>query len=124
MYMGLSGIIKKRLPVKMAFILSRNIKKMESVVQDVDDNRNRLMEKYGEKDKDGNLVVEDNGNVRIVDARNFMGEFNEILSTDVELTLDKISRKDIERCDEDGYDKLTLEEITALESMIAEDPDE
>lgn len=120
-YTGLVGIKTKKLPIKLAFVLSRNMKKLEEVVQDVDENRQKLLNQYGEKDDDGNLVVADDGNVKIMDANNFVAEMSEVMETEVDITLDKVSRSDIEKCDQDGYDKLTLEEVGAMECMIEEE---
>lgn len=119
-YRGLQGIKSKRMPVKMSFIVSRNLKKMEDVVMDIDGKRNDLAGLYGEKDDKGELKVDGNGQIRIEDPVKFMNELSEVLNAEIEITLDKISMADIEKCDQDGYDKLTVEEIGALEGMIAE----
>lgn len=117
-YTELAGVKAKKLPVKMSFILSRNLKKMEEVVQDIDGKRNDLLGLYGEKDKDGKLNVGDNGQVHIVDPDKFMSELTEVLNADIEITLDKVSMSDVEKCDQDGYDALTVEEVGALEIML------
>ena len=115
---ALSSIRNKKLPIKVSFVLSRNLKKMDDVVHDMDEKRNELLNKYGEKDVNGMLAVGENGNVRIEDPTKFMDELNEMLDTDVEITLDTISEADIEKCDQDGYDGLTVDEVGALDCMI------
>lgn len=117
-YTELAGIKTKKLPVKMSFILSRNLKKMEEVVSDIDGKRNDLLGLYGEKDDEGQLKVGDNGQVHIVDPDKFMSELTEVLNADIEITLDKVSMSDVEKCDQDGYDALTVEEVGALEIML------
>lgn len=117
-YTELAGVKAKKLPVKMSFILSRNLKKMEEVVSDIDGKRNDLLGLYGEKDDDGQLKVGDNGQVKIVDPDKFMSELTEVLNADIEITMDKVSMSDVEKCDQDGYDALTVEEVGALEIML------
>ena len=117
-YTELAGVKAKKLPVKMSFILSRNLKKMEEVVSDIDGKRNDLLGLYGEKDDNGQLKVGDNGQVKIVDPDKFMSELTEVLNADIEITLDKVSMSDVEKCDQDGYDALTVEEVGALEIML------
>ena len=121
MHHELNGIREKKLPVKMAFILSRNLKKLDDVVSDLEENRDKLVQKYGERDEEGNLVVGEEGGIRIINPDDFMNEITEILNADVELTLDTITIDDIEKCDRDGYDNLTVEEVGALSCMIAEE---
>lgn len=120
-YMNLSGVGAKELPVKMSFVLSRNLKKLREVVQDIDAKRNELLNKYGEKDDKGELIVADNGSVKIPDADKFMAELNEVLNADVDITLDKVTEADIEKCDNEKYDSLTVDEIGALEYMMAQE---
>ena len=121
-YQGLMGIKVKRVPIKMSFVLSRNLKKMEEVVQDIDSKRNDLLRVYGDKDDDGQLKVGDNGEITVPakDVPKFMADVSEMLNADIEITLDKVSMADIEKCDQDGYDNLTVEEVSALECMLDE----
>lgn len=115
---ALSGIRNKKLPIKMSFVLSRNLKKMDEIVADLDEKRNELLERYGEHDETGQLAVSESGSVKIIEAGKFMEEMNDALNTDIELTLDMISEADIEKCDQDGYDNLTVDEVGAMECMI------
>lgn len=119
-YQGLMGIRAKRVPVKMSFILSRNLRKLEEIVQDIETKRNDLLQAYGEKDEDGKLKVGDNNEMTVPaqDVPKFMSDWSDILNTDIEITLDKLSMDDVEKCDQDGYDSLTVEEVEALECMI------
>ena len=121
---ALNDVRKKKLPVKLSFVLSRNLKKMDEVVNDLEEKRNELIEKYGERGEDGNLLVGEKGEIKVTNANAFMNEMMEVLNADIEITLDSISEEDIEKCDRDGYDNLTVEEVGALENMIAmEDPE-
>lgn len=119
-YQGLMGIRAKRVPVKMSFILSRNLRKLEEIVQDIETKRNDLLQAYGEKDEDGKLKVGDNNEMTVPaqDVPKFMSDWSDILNTDIEITLDKLSMDDVEKCDQDSYDSLTVEEVGALECMI------
>ena len=121
MYLGLGNIITKKVPIRMSFIINRNRKKLEDVVRDIDENRQKLLEKYGERQPGGKLNIDENGGVKIVDPEAFSNELMEILNADIDITLDRIALEDIEKCDTDGYDKLTVEEVGALEQMIIED---
>ena len=119
-YTELAGVKAKKLPVKMSFILSRNLKKMEEVVSDIDGKRNDLLGLYGEKDDNGQLKVGENGEITVPapDVPKFWADMGEVLNADIDITLDKVSMSDVEKCDQDGYDALTVEEVGALEIML------
>lgn len=121
-YSGLMGIKVKKLPIKMSFILSRNLKKMEEVVQDIENRRNDLLNTYGEKGEDGQLKVGENGEITVPvqNVPKFMTDMGEVLNANIEIALDKVSMADVEKCDQDGYDNLTVEEVGALECMLDE----
>lgn len=123
MYIGLRNIVSKRVPIKMSFIINRNLKKMEEVVKDIDENRQKLLEKYGEKKEDGTLNIDKNGNVAVEKSNtvNYLMELSEIMNADIDITLDKVTLSDIEKCDTADYDKLSIEEVGALEKMMIED---
>ena len=122
MYIGLRNIVSKRVPIKMSFIINRNLKKMEEVVKDIDENRQKLLEKYGEKKKDGTLNIDENGNVAVEKSKtvNYLMELSEIMSAEIDITFDKVTLSDIEKCDTADYDKLSVAEVGALEKMMIE----
>lgn len=117
---ALTGVRNKKLPIKLSFILARNLKKMDGVVQDLEEKKQELIEKYGERDEDGELIVGDNGDVKIPHAKAFVIEMSDMLSAEIEMQLDTITESDIEKCEQDGYDNLTVEEVGAMECMINE----
>lgn len=117
-YTELTSIRAKRLPIKMSFVISRNLKKMEDVVQDIETKRSELIKQYGEKDASGDLIIEEDDRIKLTDTAAFIRDFSEILEADVTITLDKISLEDVEKCDQDGYDSLTVEEVGALSCML------
>lgn len=118
-YAELNGINSKKLPLKVGFIINRNLKKMQSVIEDLDKARNEAIEKYAERDDKGNIVQSENGGIRITDATAFSNDMAEVLETDIEIEFDKFTMEDLEKCESDGYDKLTVGEQGALEVMIS-----
>lgn len=117
-YSELNGIRAKKLPIKMSFVVSRNLKKMEDVVQDINVKRSELIKQYGAKDDQGELIVEEDDRIKLTDTASFIRDFSEVLETEVAITLDKVSLEDVEKCDQDGYDSLTVEEVGALSCML------
>lgn len=122
MYSVIMGMGKKRMPIRMSRVLTRNARKMESIVKDFDEDKQKILEKYGEKNEDGTLKYTENGGVKVPDQRGFFAELNEVGSMEVEVTLEKILEQDLERCDsEPEYDTLTKEEVDVLDIMLEDE---
>ena len=122
MYSVIMGMGKKRMPIRMSRVLTRNARKMENIVKDFDEDKQKILEKYGEKNEDGTLKYTENGGVKVIDQRGFFAELDEVGSMEVEVTLEKILEQDLERCDsEPGYDTLTKEEVDVLDAMLEDE---
>lgn len=117
-------LIDKSLPMKIGFIIQRNLKKMEPIIDDFDKARQKLVLKYAQRDEDGN-VISNGAGVPISNSFQFNRELDDLLDTEVELEFDKFAMSDLdvlsdeEKCKEYGYDKPTVGELGALELMIS-----
>lgn len=118
-YVGLNGILGKRIPMKVGFIINRNLKKMQPIIEDLDRVRNEAIEKYAEYDEEGKPLAVENGGIRIKDVEGFTSTINDVLDSDIDIEFDKFSMEDLEKCELDGYDKLTVAEQGVLEVMIS-----
>ena len=117
-YNTLMGMKHKVLPAKMSFVLSRNLREMSKVMEDVNESVSELVRQYGDKKADGTVEVGEDGNIHVENMPEFLKELNDLYNADADIRLDMLSESDIEKCEEDGYDKLTLDEIGALDCMI------
>ena len=112
-------ILDRYIPTKISYLLRRNLIKMEEVIKEADESKQKLLEKYGEKKEDGTLNVnEENGSIRIAEGEKFTNEFNDMMNANINFVYDKITAEDILKCGEDGYDKLSFGEVNALSFMI------
>lgn len=128
-YADLSGIcpiiekvMDKNLPITLGHKIQRNFKKLNEAFQEFEQSRSKLMEKYGERDENDNLIVDKNQRVKIMDPQAFEKEFSELLDTEVEVPLDTFSFKALEDMEISGrYDSITPREQAALDIMIEEE---
>lgn len=116
-YYALKTVKDKRLPVKVGLAVGRNLKKATEVCRDIWDKRNELIDRYAEKDEDGENVKTEQG-IALADVESFTSEVNDLMSADITIEFDKVTMEDIEKCDTEQFDSLTGEEATALEAMI------
>lgn len=119
MVKGLTEVSKKRLPIKVSYVISSNLEKLKPHNEAAEQTRNDLLRQYGEKDENGNLKFNEKNEIRIVDVTSYVKDVNELMNTDVDISFDKFSLEDLERCEkEDRFDVLTIEEISFLKPMI------
>ena len=118
---ALQGLMSKKLPIKMAFAVQKNEKKIREVVEFADKRQNDIVEKNAKKDDKGEMIPSEDGKgILIEDREAFITEMNELVETDMPVELDKVAMSDIERCDEDRFESLSPKERSALECMIEE----
>lgn len=82
------------LPFKTALSIARDINKIDEVLEVYDNKRKQLIEKYGKKDDNGNLVTE-NGNAMLKDSNAFANDYNKMVLEDVDLDITKIKEDDL-----------------------------
>ena len=73
-----------------------------------------LIKKYGEKDENGELITDENGNCKISnsDTEEFTRELNELIATEVEINANKINMNLLENID------FTPSEMAVLEPFV------
>lgn len=81
-----------------AYKIAKLLKEVNNEYQIFNEQRRALIEKYGTKDENGQLAVDENGNYRIVQEK--IGEFNkelqELLDTEINLNCSKIDLDDLD----------------------------
>lgn len=120
---GLTSTYKKRLPVKLSYAIAKNKSKLYSELNDIVEQRTKIMESYCIKDEHGNPLVEDNQYKFENDEAKgtAINEYEEFLELESEVKLIKVPFEVVEKCDESGkYDALTAEELNALDFMLGE----
>ena len=110
----LQKLAKMPLKAKLAWQVAKLLKVLDAEVQQFNDTRLELIKKYGEKDSNGELVTDENGNCRIEKEMlgNFTNELNELIGAETEINANKIDINSLEDLD------FTPSEMTMLEPFI------
>ena len=112
-------LASKRLPVKVAYAISRNLDKMNNIITSYETARKTLLDQYAEKDKEGKAKVKDGNYVIQEDQKQaFSDEMKELLDIENEIDLYTINMDEVEKCDTDKYDSLTTADLMTLDIMI------
>ena len=110
----LQKIASKELKARLALEVARMLKAAEKEIQDFNDVRMKLINKYGEKDENGELITDEEGKCKIVkeEITNFSNELNDLVATEVEINANKIKLEQIENLD------FTPAEMSILEPFL------
>ena len=92
----LSKLTNLELPIYFSYAFSKNITKIDAELKAYNMEREKLLNKYGEKDEEGKLKQSEDGKVNILDIENFNKEIAELLQCESEIDIHLI---DLEKVD-------------------------
>lgn len=109
----LSKLTNLELPIKLSYAFSKNITKIDAELKAYNVEKRKLLNKYGEKDNEGNLKQNEKGEVNILDIENFNKEIAELLQCESEIDIHLI---DLESINTDI--KITPGELMIIDYMF------
>ena len=109
----LSKLTNLELPIKLSYAFSKNITKIDAELKAYNVEKRKLLNKYGEKDNEGNLKQNEKGEVNILDIENFNKEISELLKCESEVDIHLI---DLESINTDI--KITPGELMIIDYMF------
>lgn len=109
-------LAQKSLKGKTAYYIARLLREIDKELTLFNETRGNLIKKYGEKDENGELKIDENGNCKFLpeEMDKFYSEMNDILNDIIELNVNKIELNDLENLD------FTPTEMILLEPFIEE----
>lgn len=113
---ALRGLSQKQLPIKVSYFVAKNISKIENELKVYEKERQKLLDKYAEKDDNGNMVLEGN-NIKIEDTDNWNKDIQELLDIEVDVKIHKLKRDDLLNANID----ITPNELISIDYMIDEE---
>lgn len=109
----------KHLPVRITYAIQKNAKTIEAALKAYDETRKSLLEKYAKKDDEGKPIIENN-EYTIENAENWNADMTELLTTETEVDIHKVSFDEFEKLDDPKFNALTVSEMAILKFMIEE----
>lgn len=110
----LSKLNNAELPVKVSYKLSKNIKNIEKELSVYEEEKQKLINKYGEKDEDGKNKINENGTINILDPEAWNKDYKELLEIENDIKVEKISIDDLAKTDF----KITAAELALIDYLI------
>lgn len=114
---SLQKLSNKNLKAKTAFVVAKLIQAADIEVNNFNDARIMLINKYGEKDDNGNLIADANNNVKIIkdDIERFNTELSELLNTPITINATKITLNELDELEFTPQDIIQLEPFIEIE---------
>lgn len=86
-----------KLPVKVAYAITKNINKINTELKAYNEEKAKLIDKYGEKDKEGKLKTDEYGNVTLKEdyIQDWNKDIAELLSIENEIDIHMINLDDL-----------------------------
>ena len=109
----------KKLPLKLSFALKLNTDALKGSLNAYNEQRQELIDKHAEKDKDGQPVIKNNSYI-MKDQAAWETDMNELLDMEVEANIKTVDLDTLEKCDLPEFDTLTVDEIEAIYFMISQ----
>lgn len=96
---ALQEIAGMNMRAKTAFKIARIVHAIESELESFNKARQNLLKKYGEKDSDGKLVINEEGNYIIIPDKidYYNNEIKELLTTNIQLNIEPIELNELEQ---------------------------
>lgn len=113
---ALQTLSKKSLQARPAFQVVRLLKAADKEIQEFNDVRVKVVNQYGDKDENGELITDENGNCHIAPEHinEFNKELNDLLNTEIEINANMLSLGDLEELE------FTPSDLALLEPFIEE----
>jgi hypothetical protein len=110
-------IMQQSFKGSLAFKIARLARELDKEMKTFNDERQKIIQKYGEKDENGELKTDDNGNVKFeIDKLNEINEeFNALLNNQLEINAELLPMDKI-----DDFD-ITPQEMLNLEKFFTEE---
>lgn len=99
---------------KTSFKIARILKELNNEYSTFQKSRQNLILKYGEKNENGSIKIDDEGNFKILrdNVEQFTKELEDLLATEIELNADYIDLNEIENAN------FTIGQMIALNNFI------
>lgn len=85
----------KSISYTAAFLIASNLSNIEKEIKSFETQKMAMLEKYGKKDSEGKLVINDDKTVELEDKESFTDEFEKLLECEVNVTINKIPMEEM-----------------------------
>ena len=104
-------IMQQSFKGSLAFKIARLARELDTEMKTFNEERQKIIQKYGNKDENGELIVDENGNVKFDNTKleEINQEFSSLLETELEINADKLPMDSIDNFEITPQEMLNIE---------------
>lgn len=104
-------IMQQSFKGSLAFKIARLARELDTEMKTFNEERQKIVQKYGKKDENGELIADENGNVKFdnADIEEINQEFSSLLETELEINADKLPMDSIDEFEITPQEMLNIE---------------
>lgn len=112
----LSKLINMNLNIRASYMIARNISIIEKEISIYNSEREKLINKYGKKDEDGKLKLNENNTIQLEEdcLEDWNKDIKELLELEVDVNIEEINKEDLFKCNCD----ISPRELILIDFMI------
>lgn len=112
----LSKLINMNLNIRASYMIARNISIIEKEISIYNSEREKLINKYGKKDEDGKLKLNENNTIQLEEdcLEDWNKDIKELLELEVDVNIEEINKEDLFKCNCD----ISPRELILINFMI------
>lgn len=115
---ALANLGDTKLPIKLAYAISLNLKECQSAFEVFSEKQRELLDQYAERDENGEIIIDDIGVVLKDDGEAYSKQSNELAELEAELNISTVPFDVFDKLDDDKYDSLSAKQLNALDFML------
>lgn len=96
-YETLTSMAEKEMDLKTACIIAENIKTLSTYVNTITEKRDKVVFDFAERDENGEMKIREDGKVYISDIASCNNKISEIMDTELDVEIKKISKSSLEK---------------------------
>ena len=119
---------QRGLSIKVSFAIGKTCRRLREVIEVMQEERKKLVEKHQLTDNDGKRIEEKDGSIKLESPADFSDDFNELMKQETEIDVHQVSIEELEKMKDRDGKKLqpTPEEMEGLLllQMVMEEEEE
>ena len=121
--------VQRELSVKVSFAIGKTLRRLKDIVEVIQEERKKLIEKHQSTDNDGKRIETEEGNVKLTSALDFSDDYNELMKQETEVDVHQLEFEELEKMKDREGKKLQptpeeMEGLLLLQMIVKEDEDE
>lgn len=120
---------QRGLSVKVSFSVAKTLRRLKDVIEIIQEERKKLIEKHQSTDNDGNRIENEDGSIKLISTAGFSDDYNELMKQETEIDVHQIKFEELEKMKDKDGKKLQpspeeLEGLLLLQMIEDEDEEE